>query len=178
MVVADGFDIFEDGWERTGIDSGKFSKQLVADFKTVFDTNNAQDLTGLLAQSVKGVEHKGSATFVAARFDTTNENQLKTINLGDSGYLLLRPKPESTVNKFDTLFRTVDQHKKFNYPLLCGTNGDRATKADTFVHQIQDNDIIIMASDGVLDNMYDADLIACVKPQMQRTEFVNPQNAA
>jgi len=26
MVVADGFDIFEDGWERTGIDSGKFSK--------------------------------------------------------------------------------------------------------------------------------------------------------
>jgi hypothetical protein len=32
-----------------------------------------------------------------------------------------------------------------------------------------------MASDGVFDNLYDTDLIACVTPYMKSTHFENPQ---
>ena len=60
----------------------------------------------LLAKSVDVNENTGTCTFVAARFDTTNSNLLKTINLGDSGYLLVRPNPET--NELDTLFRTME----------------------------------------------------------------------
>ena len=33
-------------------------------------------------------------------------------------------------------------------------------------HLIQDNDIIVMASDGVFDNLYDPDIEVCVEAQM------------
>lgn len=61
----------------------------------------------LLANSVDMATNLGSCTFCAARFDTSRDNYLKTINLGDSGYLLLRPNPET--NELDTLFRTKEQ---------------------------------------------------------------------
>lgn len=31
-------------------------------------------------------------------------------------------------------------------------------------HEIQDNDILIIASDGIFDNLYDEDIAICVKP--------------
>lgn len=35
-----------------------------------------------------------------------------------------------------------------------------------------------MASDGVLDNMFDKDLKDCVRPYMEGTKFVSPQESA
>ena len=37
---------------------------------------------------------------------------------------------------------------------------------------------MIMGSDGVLDNMFDKDMAACVKPEMNGIVFENPQGAA
>lgn len=172
MVVADGVG----GWARSGIDPGLFSKQLVADFFAGFASNNAQDMKELLATSVENNKNIGTCTFCAARFDTTRDNYLKTINLGDSGYLLVRPNPKT--NQLDTLFRTKEQQKGFNFPVQCGTNGDHASTADSFEHEIQDDDILIMASDGVLDNMFDNDLKDCVLPQMDGVRFLDPQETA
>ena len=87
LVVADGVG----GWANRGIDSGLFSKQLVANIKTNFDKNEAQELKKVLHESVKGNPNTGSSTCVLAKFDTSRPNHLKATNLGDSGYLLLRP---------------------------------------------------------------------------------------
>ena len=62
--------------------------------------------------------------------------------------------------------------------MQCGTGGDHASVADAFDHEIEDNDILIMASDGVLDNMFDNDLIDCVKPNMDSPLTVKHQAAA
>ena len=35
-----------------------------------------------------------------------------------------------------------------------------------------------MASDGVFDNLYDPDVIACVTPYMKSTLFVDPQGSS
>ena len=34
--------------------------------------------------------HTGSSTVVMAKFDNQKENVIKTLNLGDSGYMILR----------------------------------------------------------------------------------------
>lgn len=38
-------------------------------------------------------------------------------------------------------------------------------------HEVQENDVIVMASDGVFDNMYDEDIEGCVKPEMNGTDL-------
>lgn len=131
------------------------------DIKHLFDKNNAQELKAVLVQAVKANKNIGSSTVVLAKFDTTRENFLKATNLGDSGYLLLRPEADGT---FTHLFRTKEQQFSFNFPYQCGTGADLPYAADDLEHEIQDNDIIIMASDGVFDNLYDIDLEDCVKP--------------
>jgi len=35
-----------------------------------------------------------------------------------------------------------------------------------------------MASDGVLDNLFDKDILECVQPQMKERNFANPRAAS
>ena len=93
------------GWANKGVDSGLFSKQLVANIKTQFDENEAQELKQVMIDSVKSNPNIGSSTCVIAKFDTSRPNFLKTTNLGDSGYLLLRPDTDGNLNP---LFRTKE----------------------------------------------------------------------
>jgi protein phosphatase PTC7 len=65
--------------------------------------------------------------------------------------------------KMKRMKRTKEQQHEFNFPFQVGTNGDDAFKADNFEHEVEEMDIIIVASDGIFDNMYDADLVDCVK---------------
>ena len=102
LVVADGVG----GWANQGIDSGIFSKQLVKDIHTLFERNNAVELKQILVDAVSINPHTGSSTCVLAKFDTSRDNYLKTTNLGDSGYLLLRPTGEN--NQFERIFRTKE----------------------------------------------------------------------
>lgn len=94
-MVADGVG----GWANEGIDSGLFSKRLVSDIKQIFDANEAQELKSVLVESVKINPNIGSSTCVLAKFDT-ERNVLKTTNLGDSGYLLLRPDDSGALTQF------------------------------------------------------------------------------
>ena len=154
LVVADGVG----GWANRGIDSGLFSKQLVSDIKMIFDANEAQELKSVLVESVKINKNTGSSTCVLAKFDT-ERNVLKTTNLGDSGYLLLRPDESGSLTQF---FRSKEQQYTFNFPYQCGTGSDLPYAAFDTEHDVQDDDIIVMASDGVFDNLFDPDLIECV----------------
>lgn len=88
-----------------GIDSGLFSKQLVTDINHKFEKNNAWELRHILVESVKVNKKTGTSTVVIAKFDTSRENYIKTTNLGDSGYLILRPKEDG---KFEQIFRSKE----------------------------------------------------------------------
>ena len=91
MFIADGVG----GWEQHGIDSGLYSKQLVKDAKKRFDTNPNSDLKSILMESVKANPNVGSSTAVLAKFDPIRDDVIKTTNLGDSGYMILRPDKNS-----------------------------------------------------------------------------------
>ena len=42
------------------------------------------------------------------------------------------------------------------------------------MHDIEDNDILVVASDGIFDNLYDEDIIKCVNESMNQTRLSDP----
>ena len=69
----------------------------------------------MLVDSVKDNRYKGSTTCVLAKFDTGRENVIKTTNLGDSGYLILRPSTAKD-GELVLMFRSKEQQREFNFP--------------------------------------------------------------
>jgi protein phosphatase PTC7 len=104
-----------------------------------------------------------------AKFDQIRENIIKTTNLGDSGYLILRPD-KNTPGKFKTIFKSASQQYSFNFPYQCGTAGDGSPEQKNLgqealenEHEIQDYDIVVMASDGIWDNLFETNVKSCIK---------------
>lgn len=102
-------------------------------------------------------------------------NYLHTANLGDSGYLLLRQSGYDLV----TLYRSKEQTHGFNFPFQVGVGGDDPAKADIQVHQIQNNDILVVGTDGLFDNLYDNQIIEVIKPFIQNSSsLLDPEIVA
>ena len=78
------------------------------DIKKNNDENPYKQLKTILIESVKQNKNIGSSTVVMAKFDQIRENIIKTTNLGDSGYLILRPE-KNTPGKLKTIFRSASQ---------------------------------------------------------------------
>ena len=60
------------------------------------------------------------------------------------------------------MFITTAQQYRFNFPYQCGTGADPPDLADDNEHIILEKDIILVASDGVFDNLFEADLMFCI----------------
>jgi serine/threonine protein phosphatase PrpC len=61
-------------------------------------------------------------------------------------------------------FRSKEQQYSFNFPYQCGTNCELPYAAFDNEHRVEHNDIVVMGSDGLFDNVYDADLVTCLYP--------------
>ena len=112
----------------------------------------------------------GSSTAVIVALDQ-DQKLLRTCNLGDSGYLLLRKSGLDLVS----MFRSKEQTHGFNYPYQIGTGGDDPAKADTQVHEVDHNDIVVVGTDGLFDNLYDIRIIELIKPFIRgRDDVLDP----
>lgn len=99
---------------------------------------------------------KGSTTATMAFL--TQDKQLKTCNIGDSGYLLLR-RGES--GNLESVFRSTSQQHYFNCPYQFGIHNKKPPSDQAFstVHLIEENDILVLGTDGLWDNLFDQDII-------------------
>ncbi len=84
-----------------------------------------------------------------------------TANLGDSGFVILR--------KNKVLQKSEPQQEGFNCPLQLGTNShhpyaNKPEQADRLALEVKDGDCIIIASDGLFDNVFITDLPDLVAP--------------
>ena len=109
LTVADGVG----GWAMQGVDSGLFSKQLVASIKKIHDKDPWKSLKSVLAESVIMNENQGSSTVIIVKFNDDNPTIIQTCNLGDSGCLVMR---RGENGKFYTVHRSAEQQIEFNYP--------------------------------------------------------------
>lgn len=124
----------------------------------------------MLVEAVKANKHIGSSTAVLATMDITDGSVvLRTTNLGDSGYVIFRAPSmgSQSQDNLEVYFRSKEQQYQFNFPYQCGTNCELPYKAFDHSHKVEDRDIIVMGSDGLFDNLYHEDMLACIYPQYQ-----------
>ncbi|CAD6504031.1 BgTH12-05768 [Blumeria graminis f. sp. triticale] len=85
-------------------------------------------------------------------------------NLGDSQVLVLRPRDSSLV------YKTKQQWHWFDCPRQLGTNSPDtpAQSATMDIVDIEENDVILVMSDGVIDNLWDHEIIENVVASLNR----------
>lgn len=154
ICLADGVG----GWNEIGVDPSKYSKELIKNYSSLYEKEikiNSKVINdiALFAKACHLTKSIGSSTFCSLRLDS-NDSTVKAINLGDSGYLIIRN------NKI--LFKSKEQQHSFNFPFQVGTNGDSPMSANIQTHKIKEGDIIILGTDGLWDNMYDYQLLDCI----------------
>ena len=103
LAVADGVG----GWERHGVDSGLFSKQLCRDILEIGQQEKEWTLKQILIEAVKRNKQTGSSTAVLAKLD--GNNLMKTTNLGDSGYVIFTAEHDDSGVKLKKVFRSKEQ---------------------------------------------------------------------
>lgn len=90
LATADGVG----GWARRGVDPGLFAKELLQhfwdDFRAKRESGAEIDLVDMLCAAVEKTKAIGTSTCVIAMLEEA-QPMLRTLNLGDSGYLLVRP---------------------------------------------------------------------------------------
>ena len=149
IAVADGVG----GWARRGVDVAKYSKQLMKYISEVYNENPNLTPKEILYQASLKTTEIGSTTVVIAVLDP-HEKKLATTLLGDSAYMILRK------NKYNSkLYRSLEQQHRFNCPYQVGTGKDHPYLANDEVHSIQNDDIVIMGTDGIWDNVFDEEII-------------------
>lgn len=85
----------------------------------------------------------GSSTLCSAYIDN-KLNMLYTAYIGDSLYMILRRDQE----KYCVFYKSPEMTHSFNFPLQLGTNGDNPSKSSAYKHELNKEDIIILATDG------------------------------
>jgi protein phosphatase PTC7 len=167
--VADGVG----GWASRGVDPGLYSKGLMSSAARVAAANPAPETptpTALLRAAFDDVESQrilGSTTAIVVTLESVAKSQaaIHVANLGDSGILLLRPPKGPARPTTQTLFRSVEQQHEFNFPFQLGGTGpgrDTPEMADATTHAVEENDLVILGSDGLFDNLFDEEIIAIV----------------
>jgi len=160
--VADGVG----GWRAYGVDPGLFSVNLMKSCERLvvagyFSSNKPAMLLaqGFLEMQENKQQIIGSSTACLMMLSHT-DLKLYTANIGDSGFLVVR--------QGEVVHRSHEQQHYFNTPfqlslppaeLRSEVLSDQPESADQYEFSVEDGDVILMATDGIFDNVPDRLLI-------------------
>jgi phosphatidylserine decarboxylase len=82
-----------------------------------------------------------------------------SLHIGDSGYIILR----NTSGTLQNIEQSKDMLHGFNFPYQVGSNGDDPYKAKVKSVDIKQADIIVLATDGLWDNLFPKDIISIIE---------------
>lgn len=130
LCVCDGVG----GWTTKDERPDLVSRHIAESVKSQFQNRESEkfDLREMLVHAARTNPHIGSTTAVITSFQGETdgkEAKLQTCNLGDSGYLIVRPE-----NEYETIFRSKEQTWAFNAPEQCGTHCELPYGADRNSH--------------------------------------------
>ncbi|KAF4350281.1 hypothetical protein CsatB_024548 [Cannabis sativa] len=149
--VADGVG----GWADVGVNAGLFARELMSNSVSAIheEPKGSIDPARVLEKAHSGTKARGSST---ACIITLTDKELHAINLGDSGFIVVRDGC--------TIFRSpVQQHGfNFTYQLESGTDGDLPSSGQVFRIPVSSGDVIIAGTDGLFDNLYNNEVTAVV----------------
>lgn len=140
--VADGVG----GWARMGIDSGIYARELMdnAVCSIQDQPEGAVDPKQVLKEAFLNTESEGAST---ACIMTLKDNFLHAVNLGDSGFLVIRDGK--------IVYKSPVQQSRFNCPYQLGTTtGYFPYMAEEIIVEVEPGDVLVTATDGLFDNVY------------------------
>lgn len=207
--VADGVG----SWSENGVDPALFSQALMYHASSLFSAQtSAAEPAGLpkklLADAFKRVQGEaaipaGSSTATILTMESST-GTLRTANLGDSGFIILRSESGDGSNGNETgdaagsgapgrrplagaFYRSAPQQYSFNAPYQlsklppkmlqdwkrqareAGQDPETVSldaepaKADEYTCQLKHGDLVVVATDGVWDNVWGKEWVALVK---------------
>jgi protein phosphatase PTC7 len=91
---------------------------------------------------------------------------LYVTNLGDSQVLVLRPRNS------ELIYKTKEQWHWFDCPRQLGTNSPDTPRENAVLDkvEIQENDVVLAMSDGVIDNLWEHEIIENVVTSIRKWE--------
>jgi protein phosphatase PTC7 len=127
--------------------------------KATSEPNNWQGTTtatgALLHYRKQGLDPKAPATPL-----------LYVTNLGDSQVLVLRPRHS------ELIYKTTEQWHWFDCPRQLGTNSPDTPRENAVIDkvEIEENDVVLAMSDGVIDNLWEHEIIENVVTSLRKWE--------
>jgi len=140
--VADGVGV----WSELGINSAIYSSALLNNIQGYVQQKEESTLyEALLYGYTENLKAKteGSSTVVLGKMVG---REFHALNLGDSGFAIFRND--------EMIYKSEEQSHSFNYPFQLGTGGDQPSKAHCIQCTMKRGDLIVMASDGLFDNLF------------------------
>lgn len=64
----------------------------------------------------------------------------------------------------EILFKSTEQTMGFNFPKQVGTNGNNPKECDLQTHEVKANDIFVLGSDGLFDNLFPENILDIIRP--------------
>ncbi|KAA8531834.1 hypothetical protein F0562_006449 [Nyssa sinensis] len=149
--VADGVG----GWADVGVNAGEYARELMFNSVTAIqdEPKGSIDPARVLEKAYSITKAKGSST---ACIITLSDQGLHAINLGDSGFVVVRDGC--------TIFQSPVQQHGFNltYQLECGNRADLPSSGQIFTIPVAYGDVIVAGTDGLFDNLYNNEVTAVV----------------
>jgi len=158
--VADGVG----GWEALGVDSGLYSRSLMCAAAEHAEATCAaaqpiSPLETLKAAHDRCLAIPGSSTACVL---TLRDRRIEAVNLGDSGFIIVR--------NGRVVYKTREQQHYWNCPFQLGSSRDSPDDAARiFVDNVQDGDVLVLATDGVFDNLFAEAIGQLVQSMSQST---------
>ncbi|KAG8368693.1 hypothetical protein BUALT_Bualt15G0072200 [Buddleja alternifolia] len=150
LGVADGVG----EWSLEGTSPGVYARELMKTCERLISDSNGDSINDpleLLKLSVAETHSPGSSAVLVAQFDG---QALHVVNIGDSGFTILR---HGTVYK-----RSSPTVHGFHFPLQIKKGEDPSHLAELYRFDLEEDDVIITATDGVFDNLYDQEISSIV----------------
>ncbi|KAL2476906.1 putative protein phosphatase 2C BIPP2C1 [Forsythia ovata] len=150
LGIADGVS----QWSLEGVNPGIFAQELIKNCEIIVSDctrDSVNNPVEVLKHSVDRTHSPGSSTILVAYFDG---QALQVANIGDSGFIILR---HGTVYK-----KSSPMLHEFHFPVQIERGDDPSYLTEEYRVDLEEGDVIITATDGLFDNLYDQEISSIV----------------
>lgn len=141
-------------WSFEGINAGLYARELMDGcHRIISSSKDAKDLTPtqVLVEAAAEARSPGSSTVLVAHFDG---KVVRAANIGDSGFVVIR---DGKVYR-----KSTPMVYGFNFPLQIERGEDPSKLIQNYSIDLEEGDVIVAASDGLFDNIYEQEIAAVV----------------
>ncbi|WOK97622.1 putative protein phosphatase 2C BIPP2C1 [Canna indica] len=143
-------------WSLEGINAGLYARELMDSCERLVSTYEGTKPDEILVKSAAEASSPGSSTVLVGYFDG---QVLHVANIGDSGFIVIR---NGTVFR-----RSTPMVYGFNFPLQIERGEDPSRYIETYKIDLDEGDVIVTATDGLFDNLYEQEIAAIVSKSLQ-----------